>query len=114
MFLLDDEQKIELVNELQKKASIVNFKYRCIKSNFQNMKKYTVDQYCYFFPDLKNLSMNEILQLEKFYKDTCEGLNSIAKKRNIDIFEDQDINHFIQYYNVSFIKEKKTFFLIEI
>jgi hypothetical protein len=114
MFDMDEEQKRELINEIQRKLSIVNFKYRCIKSNFQNMqKKYSVDHYCNYWPNMQNLTMTEIINLERHYNDDYKHLKKVASKKEINLFEDQDIKYFIQYYNVTFIEENKPF-LIEI
>jgi hypothetical protein len=113
MFDMDQNQKVELVNILQLKLSIVNFKIKSIKANFKNMRKYSISKYCYHWPDLENLTMSEIINLEHRYDDDCRYLKSVSKKNKIELFEDQDINYFIQHYNISFEKENKPF-LIEI
>lgn len=105
---MDENQKKELIIETSKKIDIASFKYLCIKSKFTNVpNKYSDFNYLKSYISIENWSMYQILELENNYKTQYKKLLESAK--NMDLLEDQDINDFIKYYNITFEEDTKPF-----
>jgi hypothetical protein len=109
MFILDEQQKMDIIIETCKKIDYIYFKFYAINSNFKNLKNKLSD-----YDHIKNLknieywSAIDVFNLEKSYKtikkDILHHINT-----NLDLFEDQDITFFIKYYDVTFEEDNKKF-----
>ena len=112
MFIQDEEEKIKIIIEACKKIDYINFKFEAIKSEFKNIKKKFSDyNYIKNLDNINNWSNYDFLKLEKIYKNLNKKLKSLSNKENIDLFEDKDINYFIKYYNITFEKDNKPFYI---
>jgi len=108
MFDIDEDQKLQIIIEICKKIDIVSFKYLCIKSKFKNVpNKYSDFNYIIAYKSIDNWSMYQISELENNYKNQYKKL--LGSSKNIDLLEDQDINYFIKYYNITFEEDNKPF-----
>jgi hypothetical protein len=110
MFDIDDEQKKEIIIETCKKIDYINFKFEAIQSEFKNIKKkFSHYNYIKKINNIESWSMYDIVELERTYKNINNKLKNLSNKENINLFEDQDINYFIKYYNITFEEDTKPF-----
>ena len=113
MLIIDEEEKNNIVTETCKKLDITNFKIDAIQSEFKNLNKRLHDYNYIKKLNIENWSIHDLIQLERTYIKLYNTLKSLSNKKNIDLFEDQDITYFIKYYNVTFEEDNKPF-VIEI
>jgi hypothetical protein len=108
MFLLDDTEKMNRIIDTCKKIDYLYFKLYAIISKFKNLKNKLSDyDYIKKFKNIDNMTMIDVIALEQAYKVIDKDIKRHSK--NIDLFEDQDINYFIKYYNVTFEEDNKKF-----
>ena len=109
MFILDEQQKMDIIIETCKKIDYIYFKFYAINSNFKNLKNKLSDYD--HIKKLKNIeywSALDVFNFENSYKIIDKDIKRQINKK-IDLFEDQDITFFIKYYNVTFEEDNKEF-----
>jgi hypothetical protein len=109
MFILDEQQKMDIIIETCKKIDNIYFKFYAINLNFKNLKNKLSDYD--HIKKLKNIeywSALDVFNFENSYKMINKDIKRQINKK-IDLFEDQDITFFIKYYDVTFEEDKKKF-----
>jgi hypothetical protein len=97
------EQKITQLQQICYKLDIIQFKEYCITNNFKNLQKKLIN-----FNNFENLKLgfeeddiDDLIQLfTVLIMGHTKNLKDLAITNNINLFEDKDVIHFIQYYNV--------------
>jgi len=109
MFILDEQQKMDIIIETCKKIDYIYFKFYAINSNFKNLKnKLSNYDYIKKLKNIENFSTIDVFNFENSYKIIDKDIKRQINKK-IDLFEDQDITFFIKYYNVTFEEDNKEF-----
>ena len=113
MFILDDDEKMNIIIDTCKKIDYLYFKLYAIISKYKNLKNKLSDyDYIKKLNNIDNWTMINVIALEKTYKVIDKDIKrhiNLNINKNIDLFEDQDINYFIKYYNVTFEEDNKKF-----
>jgi len=99
------EQKYNYIQQIYLRIDLCNFKKQCIINNFKD-----VNINCLLTPHYDNFSQDEIIDwtneqitdLENRYENIYNELKNIAHNKNIELFEDREINFFIKYYDITF------------
>jgi hypothetical protein len=115
---MNSEQKYKYVQQMYLKIDVYILKMECILHDFKNINiKYLVSSH------YENFSQDEIfywteeqlIDLENRYDYILNDLKNIANQKNINLFENEDLNYFINHYNITFKDdESEKEFIIEI
>jgi hypothetical protein len=115
---MNSEQKFIYVQQMYIKMDVYTLKMECILNNFKNIDIKNLISHHY-----ENFSQDEIfywneeqlIELENRYDNILNDIKKIANEKNIDLFENEDLNYFITHYNITFKDdEDEKSFIIEI
>ena len=112
------EQIYTYIQRMFLKIDLYNFKKECIINNFKkiHIKYLLTPNYDNFLEDdINNMTNDELIKFENYYDNIYNELKNIAIAKNINLFEEEGIDFFIKYYDITFTdKEPEKTFEIEI
>ena len=112
------EQKYTYIKRMFLKIDLYNFKKECIIHDFKDIhiKYLLTPNYDNFLEDdIQKMTNNELIKLENYHNSIYNELKNIAIAKNINLFENDGIDFFIKYYDITFTdKEPEKSFIIEI
>jgi hypothetical protein len=115
---MNSEQKYKYVQQMYIKIDVYNFKKECILHDFKDINiKYIINnQYDNFSQDeIFYWTEEQLIELENRYDNILYELKNIANQKNIELFDNENLNYFITHYNVTFKDEEDAeSFIIEI